>query len=701
MSVAPAAIDDWFDMYSKVLNYPAASSTTSAHTRFVASSSGAAVSSSASSSSFNFDNLRLDDILCAVCQSVLVEPVYLPCQHLFCRNCIRETIETNSLCCPCCRKRFGTWYRHASRANALVHEQLWRAIQSQFREHLDEDTPAGSSKSSSTKQVKPLYTAPSSSNIHLARAGEIGKEFKEELKRYQKEIFDEKAKELTASEQYIINLYKQEGIIDLADNSSHVSVSSATTPDLQDGIGCEKPITSDNSVAGPSSARKPAPPSQFSSFNGTKTKSPSNGSVISISSTSSAASGVTASSCVTSSASGRYSLIKSVAQKVGRSAEIVKQKVADTFLNRLTTGKLQQHQHTLNAMDLNKSDLCVKPTAVHKLERRGVEGVDDTMGDDSDSLKSEQNHFIPIVQSMPRSSFSCNTFLRVPAVRLVQSPLKYESSPKKASPHQSFKFDKTASAFKVVNLQILTPPPNPFQKSGENSSSTPVIPSALKKDSSPSNGVRRRGRARRIQFSPTAARDEPDESQTATSSSRPRRTVVTQSNTIKNIIVSDQQRREQQIEMERRDFEFAQKLQQKLNRSSGVMQEIQRQPPVARSVGYSLRRKTIANGCSESSASDSSTVCNNTTQIVQTPCSSSSTKQRASRKRKATSSSVENDVPFSSSPAKQMKTRRQTKQIRTKHVNDASLLLEQQSAEVKQELPSPIPLRKSTRNKTH
>ena len=148
-------------MFSKVLNYPAASSTTNAHARFVAASSTAVSSSaSTSSSSFNYDNLRLDDILCAVCQSVLIEPVFLPCQHLFCRSCIRETIETNKLCCPCCRKRFGTWYRNASRANELVHEQLWRAIQSQFREHLDEDNPsAGSSKRSATHQTKPLYTA--------------------------------------------------------------------------------------------------------------------------------------------------------------------------------------------------------------------------------------------------------------------------------------------------------------------------------------------------------------------------------------------------------------------------------------------------------------------------------------------------------------------------------------------------------------
>ncbi|XP_050068969.1 uncharacterized protein LOC126557292 [Anopheles maculipalpis] len=690
-------------MFSKVLNYPTASATANAHSSFVASSS-AAISSSTStrSSSFNYDNLRLDDILCAVCQSVLHEPVFLPCQHLFCRNCIRRTIETNNLYCPCCRKRFGTWYRNASRANEVVHEQLWQAIQSQFREHLDEDPPSGSLKGSSGQPIKPLYAEPST--IHLANPGDIQKEYKAELKRVQKEILEEKTKELTASEQYIINLYKQEGIIDLADNSSHVSISSATTPDLGDGgvgekASIEEPVpTSSSSVAGPSTVRLPPLPNPIEAVNnGTKASStfkhisPSTTSVISISSTSSAASGVTASSCATSSASGRYSLIKSVAQKVGRSAEIVKQKVHDTFLHGLTAGKLQQHQRTLNAIDLNKSDLCVKPTAVHKMERRGVEG-EPAECDDSDSLKSEQNHFIPIVQTMPKSSFSCNTFRRVPTVRPVPSPLKHESSPKSSS-FQPLKHKRSLSAFKVVKLEILTPPPIPWEASGQQSTAS--------KKKIPTNTPRHRGRSRRIKFTPTKAQKSPAQKDVAVSAvsasnGRTRRTAVAKQNTLKDIIVSDQQRREQQIEMERRDFEFAQKLQQKLNRSFGVMQEIQRQlPPVHRnSAGYSLRRKVPVEDCDTSSKNDSNSTKN--------------TPAQTTRKRKATSSSVENDVPSSSSPAKrasvQMKTRRQTRQTRTmKNGNDSSLEQpeEHHSEDQKKKHSSTVvPLRKSTRNKT-
>ncbi|XP_035901018.1 uncharacterized protein LOC118507120 [Anopheles stephensi] len=538
------------------------------------------------------------------------------------------------------------------------------------------------------------------------------------MKRVQKEILEEKTKELTASEQYIINLYKQEGIIDLADNSSHVSVSSATTPDLADGAGGDKAPTEDpmpsssGSVAGPSMIRKPTLPNPLGTLNnGMKASStfnpisPSTASVISISSTSSAASGVTASSCATSSASGRYSLIKSVAQKVGRSAEIVKQKVQDTFLHGLTAGKLQQHQRTLNAIDLNKSELCVKPTAVHKLERRGVEG-EPAECDDSDSLKSEQNHFIPIVQSMPKSSFSCNTFRRVPTVRPVPSPLKYESSPKSSS-FQPLKHKRSLSAFKVVKLEVLTPPQIPWADSGAQSS-------ASKKKAQPTSTARQRGRPRRIQlkFTPTKTQKPPAQKDThavvSSSSGRTRRTVATTTRpvTLKDIIVSDQQRREQQIEMERRDFEFAQKLQQKLNRSLGVMQEIQRQqPPVHRSTAaYSLRRKGPVEDCGtvESGSSSSSSKPDS--------ASSSSTKKtpaQTTRKRKATSSSVENDVPSSSSPAKratpEMKTRRQTRQTRVmmKNGNNSSLdELPEHHADEQQQHSVAVPVRKSTRNKT-
>uniref|UniRef100_A0A182J1B8 RING-type E3 ubiquitin transferase n=1 Tax=Anopheles atroparvus TaxID=41427 RepID=A0A182J1B8_ANOAO len=709
-------------MSSKLLNYPSATSTTSAHSRFVNNSSSAVTSNAiASSCSFNYDNLRLDEILCPVCSSVLVEPVYLPCQHLFCRNCLSETIEKNKLNCPCCRKRFGTWYRNASRVNKLVHERLWQAIQSQFRDHLAEEGVLGSTKGSTngTAQLeKSCYMPPTKQNITLANQGEIRKEFTDELKRFQKERLVEATKELAATEQCILKLYKQEGIIDLGDNSSHVSVSSTTSPDLNDGAGFEKTATVSTSspMAGPSSlcnTRRQAP-EKGQSWNqlpivtiGSKnSKSPSNGSVISISSTSSAQSAVTASSCASSSASERYSLLKSVVQHVGRSAELVKQKVQGTILHRLTAGKLQQHQKSLGTFDLNKSEHCVKPTPLHKVEQRGAvkeeEGVDDGTMNDTDSLKSEQNHFIPIIASLPKSSFSLDAVTRAIPVRPAVTPLKYHYTPKK-SPYRPLKATGLhRSAFSVVNL--FTPPkisPVDSEKS---------IAKSKRNDKTPTS-TPRRGRRRRTKLKftaprarKTATRNQLDPAGPTgcgnTSTRTTRRTAEAQA--IRDLIISDQQRREQQIEMERRDFEFAQRLQEKLNRTGGIMQEIHRQYPAPRSTGYSLRRKGTLNETVNGSCIENGTSLNQAAPSTpqESGGSQKNTPAKNSRKRKATSSSVENDVPSSSSPAKQLADHsapRQTRQNRTSKLNNASLPSGTASANAAKQ--PPVPQRKSTRNK--
>ncbi|XP_058057948.1 E3 ubiquitin-protein ligase rnf168-like [Anopheles bellator] len=711
-------------MSSKLLNYAAASST-NAHSRFVNDTKRRATvvvpGDASSSAPWNYDNLQLADILCPVCQSLVVEPVFLPCQHLFCRNCLLATIETNNLNCPCCRKRFGTWYRNASRCNTLVHERLWQAIQSQFRERLHEEQ-ASCGSSATVGSIHGLtmfhFAANKPAAYRLANPGDIRKEYKEELKRYQEELLSDEKKELIASEQYIINLYKQEGIIDLADSSSHVSVSSTTTPDVQDSAGGRKSITN-TSVAGPSSSTgaRQLPPSkaltsgqmaadrvsekvsQPARLN--TSKSPSNGSVISISSTSSAASAATATSFVSSSVSERFSLIKSVSQKIGRSAELVKQTAND--LHRLTFGKLQQHQKSMGTIDLNKSELCVKPTDLHKAEQRGA--VDEE--DDTDSLKAEQNHFVPIHTTLPKSSFSLDNVVRVAPIRSPTVSVKYTLTPKKC-PYRPLADATTSSprqsAFSVVNFMLLTPPKKllgePSEKSSTSSSSSSSDGSKTAKKTVSSSTARRGRRRRKLKFTPTKARKvttrstvvpEGDaEVTTTTASSRStRRTSDRLPRLLKHAIVSDQQRIEQQIEMERRDFEFAQKLQQKLNRSNGVMQEIHRLYPAARNCSYSLRRKggnvdafdrgtTLSDDRSTESTEDTKNLAQKT------------------RKRKATSSSVENDVPTASPPSS---TGRAADTVRKRQTRR---MIKQEPVEAP---PPPVdkqlsvPQRKSTRNK--
>lgn len=640
-------------MSSKLLNYPAASS--NPHLAPGSSSGPAASSRSAGhgSAQLNFENLQLDDILCTVCQSVLVEPVFLPCQHRFCRNCLSGTIEKNNLNCPCCRKRFGTWYRNASRVNKLVHEQLWNAIQNQFRDYLEEDN---GTRCNGNGSVGSCFVPQNQNIIHISEPGEIRKEYENELQRYRKELIEEKKKELAASEKYIINLYKQEGIIDLVDSSDHLSISSSTsTPEpLQDAeINSQNQnadvheVEEDEDEAGPSGASFPQPapvssstttntgnnqkanqrpPNVISSSSHTNTsrpgsKSASNGSVISISSTSSAS--AASSSCI-SFASSRFSL---AAQQNAGGADPSKQKVQSSLLSKQPTSSGDKKKFTM--ADLNSSELCVKPTKLHKRTSNQAPDEEDD-GDDSDSLRSELNHFKPILATTPKSYFSPKAIVRVPSVRPETTcPSRtFGLSPSK-SPYTPFDpVTPRRSAFSIVNINLFTPPtislevhrhPEPSTsgatKKRNPPSSSSTSSSKQKKKQNPQKTKKAslaNRRKRKLKFSPPATATEkasvkktkPKAAAQTASPSKPNR--VTRHSThmeayrLKDVIVNDQQRRQAMIEQERLDFEFAQKLQRKLNRTRGEF-FVSYPDPTSRQIlsprnqnsTYSLRRTLV------------------------------------------------------------------------------------------------------------
>lgn len=79
-----------------------------------------------------YNNIILDDVLCPICRSILIEPVTLPCNHVFCLSCFNGSMENNTLTCPLCRIRIGSWLRIARKENKLVNNVLWQKIQSKF-----------------------------------------------------------------------------------------------------------------------------------------------------------------------------------------------------------------------------------------------------------------------------------------------------------------------------------------------------------------------------------------------------------------------------------------------------------------------------------------------------------------------------------------------------------------------------------------
>lgn len=81
-----------------------------------------------------YENLTLSDIQCPVCMDICILPVTLPCGHVYCEYCLRNTVQHQACVCPKCRKRIGTFLR---KNKNIVNLQLWAAIQDQYPVQVD------------------------------------------------------------------------------------------------------------------------------------------------------------------------------------------------------------------------------------------------------------------------------------------------------------------------------------------------------------------------------------------------------------------------------------------------------------------------------------------------------------------------------------------------------------------------------------
>lgn len=48
---------------------------------------------------------KLNDDTCAICLDTIKNPMKLSCPHVFCKDCITNSIIQASINCPCCRKQ--------------------------------------------------------------------------------------------------------------------------------------------------------------------------------------------------------------------------------------------------------------------------------------------------------------------------------------------------------------------------------------------------------------------------------------------------------------------------------------------------------------------------------------------------------------------------------------------------------------------
>uniref|UniRef100_A0A336LSW7 RING-type E3 ubiquitin transferase n=1 Tax=Culicoides sonorensis TaxID=179676 RepID=A0A336LSW7_CULSO len=313
----------------------------------------------------NLNNESID-LNCAVCKEILNHPVTLPCAHNFCKNCLETSIKVLSQQCPCCRKRFSNWYRQAIKKNQLVNQVLWKQILENYGDLLEKNN-----------EIPERFALSELNQNHqkLSQTGEIRKEYLKLIEQFEKEKLQKQEAEEKAPKNLILQLFNHK----------------FKTPSQLIPKDCN---TEDNMlVAGPSHV--------YQSCIGSRTQATSliNGrgsrtSVITISSTSSP-------SC-SSSMSNNYSLLKNVAAAVSRGTEIIKQKVSSRIFSK-------------KAIDQNfsNSPSLVFPTKTHK---RSSSRRSDSV-ESHDSLKSEIKEFKPIRTAPTTPKKLTGEILRIPSVR--------------------------------------------------------------------------------------------------------------------------------------------------------------------------------------------------------------------------------------------------------------------------------------------
>merc|ERR1712037_475085 len=134
-----------------------------------------------------YENLTFEEVHCVICQSILIEPVTLPCKcttrikTTVCRSCFLDMQdEAKSTCnsaCPVCRTRLSTWARRNSKEKftGSVNRSLEKAIQEQLPRL----------ESEGRRVPQPIISA----------AGGIQMEYESQMKRARREFQADRLKE--------------------------------------------------------------------------------------------------------------------------------------------------------------------------------------------------------------------------------------------------------------------------------------------------------------------------------------------------------------------------------------------------------------------------------------------------------------------------------------------------------------------------
>jgi len=176
-------------------------------------------------------NLKLEEVGCPICLEILIEPITMPCKHTLCKPCFTKNLEVTSLNCPFCKTRVGTWHRRAKSVDNLIDLRLWNYLQQNFGEKVADRlrAEAGEVGVESEDYVDESLFAQTWFTHNLVESGQIGQEFKSQLKELESEDMIRKQKDELKSQALIRKIQQQDK---LKTDQSDSQTEEVTTQDL-------------------------------------------------------------------------------------------------------------------------------------------------------------------------------------------------------------------------------------------------------------------------------------------------------------------------------------------------------------------------------------------------------------------------------------------------------------------------------------
>ncbi|KAF7252188.1 hypothetical protein EG68_09171 [Paragonimus skrjabini miyazakii] len=167
-------------------------------------------------------------VICPICLSILYRPTALPCNHVFCKDCILSAVGETSYQCPMCRFRLSNWLRKIKDLNCAVDTRRENELRAQFPNYYQaRDSGVSPTLRKSEQLCLDEINKAKRCDAVPARPGELHSEYLNELAKFTRLKDVEERKNEEASLALAFQLLAEDGLTSAPDDPTTDTIHSS------------------------------------------------------------------------------------------------------------------------------------------------------------------------------------------------------------------------------------------------------------------------------------------------------------------------------------------------------------------------------------------------------------------------------------------------------------------------------------------